>query len=196
MNLTHARLIHRFAVVTGFVALVVAFGAMQFAPAPAAGPLATADSPAPDDGGDSSDGGSDPTEDPEPSQEPTTEPTQAATPAAGTDGSASDSSDNNNEADESADSGDSGNDDSTSNSDDNDRTAGGGAAVLPSDSADGSTTDPTEAREDTAEPAKRGWSSSLGWVLLIGGLASAGGAFAVYRRHPEVIRFRSRPLAT
>lgn len=181
MKFVHAQLIHRFAAATFIAALVVAFGAIQSAPAHSTGPLAAADLPAPDAGDDSAD----PTEEPEPTPEPTTAPTQSAAPATGTDDSTV-RSDDNADANDSDTSGDR---DSTSGDDSNDSSPGVGPMVGPTDSADGSgsSTDETPAEADTVKPAESGWSSSLGWVLLVGGLASATGAFVVYRRDPGVL---------
>lgn len=184
MNSLHGRLSR--AALAACVAglLVVAFSTVQAAPVHAVGQLITEDSPAPDDGGgSSSDGGSDPTAEPDPTSEPTTDPAPAATPTAAPTQAKRDSS--NRERHTS-------NEDSESSSD-----AGGGAGSRPSSGAGGSAgVVGTDAGEPTAAPTsdddagQTDWTSAAGWALLAGGLASAVGAFVIYRRDPSILPWR------
>jgi len=177
MDFAHARLICRLAVIGlaafGFFALG---SATQAAPPQVVSPLAAEDSPAPDDGGDSS-SDPEPTEEPEPSDEPTSEPTTAPTQAA-----KSGNSSGSNHAD--------GGGSSSSNSDDD---SNGGADVapnsVPTDSASEGAKDEDKTSTDDASNNDKNstdW-ATVGWVLLAGGLASAAGAFVIYRRNPDLI---------
>lgn len=176
MDLAPARLLRGLLIAWLAAVALCAFGVSHAAPVHAASPLVAEDSPAPDDGGDA-----EPTEEPtdEPSDEPTTErsteptvePTQATAPRS----NAEDSSDG---SDDHTSSSNSGSDDPS-----NDTGAVTGAGGGPGDDA---ANDPEEATVDDSEPANSE-SSSLGWILLTGGLASAAGAFVIYRRDPAVL---------
>lgn len=186
MDLAPSRLLRGIFIAWLAAVALCAFGVSHAAPVHATSPLTSEDSPAPDDGGDSSgDDGSDPTDEPTeaPSEQPTVAPTQAPTPSVKDDQSA------NRPNDGGSNSGNDGNDDQAStNSDSDDQGNNSGAVTgFTGDSGDATADDPKKSTAHRAEPAESGWSSSLGWVLLTGGLASAAGAFAVYRRDPAVL---------
>lgn len=178
MCILPARIIRCVVIVASLVGLAVMIGGALGSSVDAATLFSSEDAPAPDEDKDP------PAEEPEPTQEPEPSPSpDESTDATTRESSGETSPDEDNEHSSTGDS-----DDSNSESGAGNDAAGGAAAGATRPSGGEEKVVPSETTgQDRADAEPRRADSSLGWIFLIGALASAGGAIAVYRRDPSVL---------